>query len=51
MKDGLLQHLAQKCEAVPSGARISGSRTCESLNSRIQSNKEEEEDSKARILG
>jgi len=31
----------QKCEAVPRRARIEGSYTCASLNSRLESNKEE----------
>ena len=33
----------QKCEAVPSGARIESSLTVVSLNSRLESNEEEEE--------
>ena len=34
----------QKCEEVPSRARIHGSQTCVSLNSRLESNKEDEEE-------
>ena len=33
---------SQKCEAVPSRARIQGAQTCASLNSRLEGNKEEE---------
>ena len=36
--------VSQKCEAVPRRARISGSYTFLSLNSGLESNKEEEED-------
>jgi len=35
---------SQKCAAVPRRARIEGSKTCVSLNSRLESNKEEEEE-------
>ena len=35
---------SQKCEAVPRRARIDGSQTFVSLNSRLDSNEEEEEE-------
>ena len=37
-----LRTTTQKCEAVPRRARIQGSRTCVSPNSRLESDKEEE---------
>ena len=38
-----LRITSQKCEAVSKRVRIEGSQTCVSLNSRLKSNKEEEE--------
>ena len=39
----LIGRASQKCAAVPRRARIEGSKTCVSPNSRLESNKEEEE--------
>ena len=40
---------SQKCEAVPRRARSQGSHTSDSLNSRLESNEEEEEDIKTKM--
>jgi len=41
---GVTCAISQKCAAVPRRARIQGSQTFVSLNSRLESNKEEEEE-------
>ena len=38
----LRKSFLQKCEAVPRRARVEGSSTCVSLNSRLESNEEKE---------